>query len=930
MKRKNTVHVISGTHWDREWRFTAEQSKLRLADLLDNLIDLMEKNPDYEYFLLDGGTVILEDYESVRPENMNRLKRLIEKGKIHLVNFYTLPDMFIVAPEAIIRNLLIGQRVGARGGGCMKFGYTATSYGQTSQLPQIYRGFGIETIMFYRGANKYMPPCFKWEGADGSQILAFRCFDIVTRTNWFFYVHQPLVLNKQPKNLEYHFNPEEQPVHPADESGYQQDFHLMNEKYQFNRDTESLKQAYRYFMEVSEADAIGSHILGLNMEDNQKPFELIARMIDAINAVQSESWFKQNSLDKYYEEILEELDKSKLNVVKGEIRRTAVEIGFNALLGAVLSSRVNIKLLNERAETDLIYFAEPLASLASIYGARYPNLNLETAWKSLLQNHAHDSICGSAIEQAHKDMVYRFSETRMISEEITRRSLESLWRRISFNATTQGDLTLTFFNTLSYHREEIVPAIVDIPLDLKLPYFDIFDINGNEIPYEVVWSEEIDMRCERELDTNAITFPSKRHYIVIPVKTPPMGYSSYVIRLREPRYVPNPEPVGDRALIATPDTCLENQFLKLSVNPNGTFNLLHKESGKTFKDLHYFTDSGEVGHAHITRKPVRDFTVSSKGVHAGITVVESNPLRGTIKIEIAMKVPAEADFDGRDRSHHLETLDITSLVSLTKGSKRIDIVTKINNRARDHRVRVNFPTDIRTDFSSAESAFAVEKRSLIWQDTGDNFEPFFPYQPMQNFVDISDGETGFAFLNRGIREYEVIDDARRTLAVTLLRTHRSYMTANEKMTPSELAQYEGSHVPGEIEFHYALYPHKGGWQEAEILRHAYMFKAPLKILQGTLKKEGDLPAEYSFLDIDPAAHIHLAALKQAEDGKGYILRLWNASQESIISKIHFNLPIKEVERVDLREKISRPLEVNNGRLEMKFNPSEILTLKIQC
>ncbi|MCD6386393.1 hypothetical protein J7M23_11525 [Candidatus Sumerlaeota bacterium] len=928
MKRKYTAHVISGTHWDREWRFTVEQSKLRLADLLDNLIELMEKNPNYKYFLLDGGTVILEDYQSVRPQNIQRLARLIKDGRIQVVNFYTLPDMFIVAPEAIIRNLLIGQKISQPYGGSMKFGYTATSYGQTSQLPQIYRGFGIDTVMFYRGTNKYMPPCFIWEGADGSRLLGFRCFDIVTRTNWFFYVHQPLVLNKPPRSLEYEFQLNEHPVHPADEYGYKQDFHLLKERFEFKKDKKSLMKAFKLFMEVSEPEAIGSHILALNMEDNQKPFALLPEMIEAMNSVQDEVVFIQDNLDAYAEEIKRDINEEHLQVVRGEIRRTAVEEGFNALLGAVLSSRVNIKLLNERAETELILLAEPLASLATIYGAQYPRINFERAWKSLLHNHAHDSICGAAIEQAHKDMLYRFSETRLICSEVRRRSIEHLWKQINFAKTEKGEFTLTFFNTLPCERAEVVPVIFDLPLNLKFQHFDILDLKGEKVPYEIVWAETIDMRCERELDTNAITFPAKRHYLLVPVKVPPCGYSSYIVRVRPPRYVPLPEPMGERKLIASPDGTLENAFIKVTVNPDGSFNLLHKKLRKMYRGLHYFTDSGEAGYAHITKKPIRDFTVTSIGSSARIKMIESSPLRGVLQIELEMHVPAEVSFDGRDRSQHNVVLPITSWLTLKKDSKRLEIKTRINNTARDHRLRVNFPTDIYTNFSYAESAFAVEKRSIIWRDTGDNFEPHFPYQPMQNFVDVSDGQVGLAFLNHGLREYEVIDDPRRTLAITLLRTHRSYMTANEKMTPQELEEVQGSHIPGIIEFQYALYPHSGDWREGNVLREAYCFKVPLQILQGVRKEEGLMPPENSLITIEPSDSIHLSALKQAEDGKGFILRIWNSIKEPVDGTITFNIPIKSVKQVNLNEKKPRALVLRNRKVRLKIKPCQIVTLRL--
>ncbi len=606
-----------------------------------------------------------------------------------------------------------------------------------------------------------------------------------------------------------------------------------------------------------------------------------------------------------------------------------MEIGFNALLGAVLSSRVNLKVLNERAETSLLFIAEPLASLAGFYGYDYPSLNLERAWKSLLQNHAHDSICGSAIDQAHKDMLYRFSETTMVSEEVGRRALEHLWTNISFENAPDGELTLTVFNTLTDPREEIAPLIFDLPLDNDLEHFDVYNLDGEKVPHEIVWSEEIDMRCERELDSNAVTFPAKRHYMLMPIDVPACGYTSYIIARREPRYVPHPPPIGCRELIARQEGTLENEHMKVTVNENGTFDLMNKDTGKEYNGLHYFTDGSEAGHAHMTKTTIRDFTVSSIGSQAKITLLETSTLRGVLKIELEMDIPATASFDGRDRSRHTVKLPITTWLTLTKGSKRLEIKTRVDNTARDHRLRVNFPTDIQTDISYAESAFAVEERSLIWTDTGDNFEQYFTWKPMQNFVDVHDGKNRLAFLNKGMREYEVIDDPRRTLAVTVLRTHRSYMTANEKMTPEELDQHKGSHVPGELEFTYALYPHAGSWEEADVLEEAYAFKVPLRILQGVRKEDGSLPPAESFITIEPRASARFSALKKAESGEGYILRVWNSSNEAVECRLKINLPVNTVQRVAINEQQPEDVAFQNGAATLKIKPCEIITLLLE-
>src|SRR2546423_1568774 len=109
-----TLHVISHTHWDREWYLTFQQFRLKLVHLVDNLLALLERDPDFKYFMLDGQAIVLEDYLAVRPEQEAILREHIQKGRILIGPWHILPDMFLVGPESHIRNLLEGERTTRR------------------------------------------------------------------------------------------------------------------------------------------------------------------------------------------------------------------------------------------------------------------------------------------------------------------------------------------------------------------------------------------------------------------------------------------------------------------------------------------------------------------------------------------------------------------------------------------------------------------------------------------------------------------------------------------------------------------------------------------------------------------------------------------------------------------------------------------------
>lgn len=377
-------------------------------------------------------------------------------------------------------------------------GYTATSYGQPSQLPQLYRGFGIEDAIFYRGTNKHvLTPLFTWQGADGSEIDTLRTFDEVTRTNWFFYVHGPAVLGKGEKDLTYTYNKSQIPVHMADMKSYEKAFTLLREDFDYIHDKDVQKKALDNLLKQAGPYAIGDHILALNMEDNDEPYRYLPELIDDLNKIYGDIQIEQCSMDEYMAQIKAVKGYKKARHV-GELRYTTMEYNnFNSLLGATHSSRIKIKLLNDECENNLLNIAEPLASYAQAFGTEYPRNNIARAWEYLLKCHAHDSICGAAVDRAHEDMLYNFSLAKTVSEECANRSCTALFGRIGTKKHfLDSDHTLVIFNTMPYARKEVIEVVIDTPktkgkaVDIGVAgasdvseFYDIVDADGNKAPY---------------------------------------------------------------------------------------------------------------------------------------------------------------------------------------------------------------------------------------------------------------------------------------------------------------------------------------------------------------------------------------------------------------------------------------------------------------
>jgi alpha-mannosidase len=374
---------------------------------------------------------------------------------------------------------------------------------------------------------------------------------------------------------------------------------------------------------------------------------------------------------------------------------------------------------------------------------------------------------------------------------------------------------------------------------------------------------------------------------------------------------------------------LENENIKVVIHSNGTFSLTNKKTGKTMDNMHYFTDSGEHGSAHVSCQPTRNYVVTSLGSPATITMMESNAQRGVFRIDLSMQIPAAATDDGKNRLNERKELPITTWLTLEKGSEMLKIKTILHNDCRDHKLVVNFPSKVDTDWAHAEGAWDVLKRTIKWTVDGDNQEKFQPFQPMQNFVDLSDGKEGLALLNRGLREYEVQDDDDRTLMLTLLRTQRAYMTATADMIPEELAQYTGQHSIGKMEFEYALYPHSGDWFEGDVFQKAYGFKTDMNAIKGVVK-DGVLPATGSFIQVSDEKRIMVSAIKQSEDKSGIIVRLFNTTGEDVKFDVNLMLPVTSVTELKLNETVLKEVDVKDGKFSAELGPHKIITFLLKA
>src|SRR5262249_54509506 len=166
--------LVSHFHWDREWYRPFEAYRARLVDAIDRVLGLLAAGDGYR-FLLDGQTVLLEDYLQIRPARRAELERGLGEGRLAAGPWYVQPDSLLPSGEAHVRNLLHGRRVGETFGPVSRIGYVPDSFGHPAQLPQILTGFGIATFVHWRGSGSEIDALgsiYRWDAPDGSAVEA--------------------------------------------------------------------------------------------------------------------------------------------------------------------------------------------------------------------------------------------------------------------------------------------------------------------------------------------------------------------------------------------------------------------------------------------------------------------------------------------------------------------------------------------------------------------------------------------------------------------------------------------------------------------------------------------------------------------------------------------------------------------------------------
>jgi hypothetical protein len=476
----------------------------------------------------------------------------------------------------------------------------------------------------------------------------------------------------------------------------------------------------------------------------------------------------------------------------------------------------------------------------------------------------------------------------------------------------KDDVAVVAWNALPQSRTEIAELVVDIPQDLDAEDFRLIDAAGVELPFQPLESSERFTVIQNPNDcADMMAMVRHRFYAELP-DLPGSGYKTFFVKplAKKKRTL-------TRTIVGTVNG-MENEFLSVVIQSNGALSVTDKQTGRSWTDLGYFQDRSEIGNPWEHVGVPYEEVLNTLGEKARVARVLSGELVTTYKVELDWELPRGRSADETRRSSDRVPYKIVNMVTLRKGQPWVEIKTTIVNNAKDHYLQVSFPTHVVSDTTIASIPFDVVEREISLPDPGHYDEDLQTEHPMDNFVAIEDGKVGVALLNEGLKSYEPHDDNDQTISLTMLRAFPLRICITNLEMTDYSSQDNGSQCLGTHTFKYAFMPYSGTVGAARIWQSAERFNHAVRVAQIGPSAGGKLPLTHSFLEIENDA-LHVSAVKQSENGQGWVVRLFNPTDRTLRSKICLNggqVPPDALSPVE-RQAVNFALPADTGKMWSK-------------
>lgn len=852
------VRLVSHTHWDREWYRTYEAFRARLVDTVDRVLVLLAEDPEWK-FLLDGQAIVIEDYLEIRPERRDELAAAVRAGRLAVGPWYVQPDSLLPGGETHVRNLLEGRRVASSLGAVSQVAYTPDSFGHPAQLPQLFAGFGLGPFVYWRGNGNELDrlgPVYRWRAPDGSEVLAYHL-----GRGYFSAACLP-----------------DDPELAAD----------------------GLAEVV-----ARQSDVRRAPVVLMNGIDHMLPDANTGAVAVAL-ARKTEATVTRGVLD----DLRTAIDPGDREVYTGELVGGRVA----NLLPGVWSARLGLKLANRAAERALMGWAEPWTALGHALGLPDEQPSLRKAWRALLANQAHDSICGCSQDRVHAQMSARFDTAVELADQTTSRMLERLAglgaeRRVPWST----ELDVAVFNPSPVARTDVVSIRLD-----GFPVFRVSDVAQDIHPLALAGAlvagyaaNGVPARVTPSADPGRVRmlneFPALDVEIVVD-DVPPFGW-------RRVHLAPGPacpDDVDDGREIAA-------GAVRVLAADDGTFTI--RFGSREYAGLCELEDEGDRGDSYDF-DPVDDATRASvESVNVTRSRHESGIQRLTVVRELS--VPAGMAVDRSERTDAMVTVRVLTEARVAPGVARVDLHVEITNPARDHRLRLCFPTGAPVDTFRAATTFdTIERVTDPTDDTGWQ-HPAPRTFPHQGWI----AANGLRVGAPGLPEAEVTPDG--VIAVTLLRAVGWLARLDLVSRPIPAGpglEAPGAQCPDGVIADLTLAASPDGRDGADG-RDARADELGLRAVPAG--DEPLLPPKIALVALEGSS-LELSTLKPAEDGDGIVLRVLNPTDDAVPAVIRLGFPVASVTSARLDETPDGgTVELVDGVVRCAVGPHALRTFRLR-
>lgn len=864
------VHIVPHMHWDREWYFSTEESRILLVNNMEEILEMLETNPDYPYYVLDGQTSILEDYFAVKPENKERVKKLVQAGKLIIGPWYTQTDEMVVGGESIVRNLLYGLKDSEEFGSPMKIGYLPDSFGQSSQMPQILNGFDIKYSIFWRGTSERHGTDkteFYWESDDGSKVLV-QLFPL----------------------------------------GYAIGKYLPE-------DEEKLQERINKYFTVLDRGATTENIILPNGHDQMPIQKNIFTVMEKLQRLYPDRDF---FLSKY-ENVFEELEKNKeLPTIQGEF----LDGKYMRVHRSIYSTRMDIKAANTRIENKITNVLEPLASIAYSLGFEYHHGLIELIWKEIMKNHAHDSIGCCCSDKVHREIANRF----FLAEEKTDQLIEYYKRKITDAiATDRKEDRLTAFNLLPYDRDEAVTTKVIT----KLESFELEDGEGKNIPFEVIEKEIIDPGLiDRQIVHYGNYDPFYQYTIQVKDFIPAMGYKTYFVvnaqkemtnsfvekeTVETDYYSVSVNPNGTLRIF---DKQHEKEFNNVLLLENGGDDGDEYDFSPLQNETLIYSDSVEAEVKMMQNGYEAQIDIQLKlDVPGDLEKRKADKVDRFVDVHWKITIPNDqpiikvvADLDNQAKDHRLRALIPTGIASSISVSDN------------------QFGFIKRDVYDSAMDVWEKED----WDERPDSIYPMLSFVGLS---DEEHGVSILTNSTREYEVIgDNYDTIALTLFRSVGVLGKEEMLRRPGRPSGIKLPTPDSQMLGKLTLDFAITVHEKSTTAANIGRIAKEYTTPIqtynKIPHNAMKlnpEDVQAPLTYSLLKETNHGAV-LSVLKKAEKEDTFVLRFFNPTEAEAKASFIVNPSINQVQEGNLNENAIAPVQVENNQFSILVKPNQVKTV----